>query len=199
MELHDVLAERRMTRAFRPDPVDPSLLNRVLDDSLRSPTAGNTAGVSWLVLEGAATATYWEHATTADWRAVSRRWPGLQPAPVVALALFSPGEYQQRYLETDKQRAGTASWPIPYWVGDAAFAVLALLLGATDAGLGACFLGNFRGEAALLGALGVPDDRRLFGAVVVGHPAADDPRSPSLDRPVPSRGDRVHRGRWGNH
>ena len=157
--------------------------------------------MTFVVLEGEGTGTYWEHTTTPQWRAGSRRWAGLEPAPVVALPLFSAAAYELRYDEADKRRwgTGTGDWPVPYWVGDAAFAVLALLLGATDAGLGACFLGNFRGEAPLLAALGVPDDWRLFGTVVLGHPAGDDPRSPSLDRPVPPRADRVHRGRWGSH
>ena len=85
---------------------------------------------------------------------------------------------------------------VPYWFGDAAFSTMTLLLGATDAGLGRCFLGNFRGEVALLGALGVPAGWRLFGAVLVGHPDGQDHRSPSLDRPGPSAADRLHRGRW---
>jgi nitroreductase len=201
MELRDALATRHMVRCFLPDPLEPGLVDRLLDDALRAPTAGNTAGVSWLALEGDATATYWEHTTTADWRGSSRRWPGLRPAPAVAVSLFSPAEYERRYREPDKQRwgAGTSGWPVPYWVGDAAFTVLALLLGATDAGLGACFLGNFRGEEPLLAALGVPSDQQLFGAVVLGHPAPEDPPSASLGRAVPSRRDRVHRGRWGSH
>jgi nitroreductase len=201
VELHDALAGRRMVRAFRPDPVEESLVERLLDDSLRAPTAGNTGGVAWLVLEGADTATYWSHTTTEEWRQTARRWPGFEAAPVVALALFSRAAYERRYSERDKQRYATAvgDWPVPYWVGDAAFTVLALLLGATDAGLGACFLGNFRGEASLLAALGVPDEWRLFGAVAMGLAAADDPRSASLDRPVAPRAERVHRGTWGRH
>jgi nitroreductase len=157
--------------------------------------------VAWLVLEGPDTAAYWAHTTTDEWRRSARRWPGFEAAPVVALALFSEAAYERRYGEADKRRFATAvaDWPVPYWVGDAAFAVLALLLGATDAGLGACFLGNFRGEPALLAGLEVPDDWRLFGAVAMGHPAAADPRSASLDRPVVRRAGRVHRGAWGQH
>jgi nitroreductase len=73
---------------------------------------------------------------------------------------------------------------------------MAVLLCAVDAGLGACVLGNFRGEAALASSLGVPDAWRLFGAVALGTPAGDTHRSRSLDRHVPSAGDRIHRGHW---
>jgi nitroreductase len=105
-----------------------------------------------------------------------------------------------RYAESDKADpslgTGVEGWPVPYWFGDAAFGVMAVLLGAVDAGLGACVLGAFRGEEALTDALGVPEGWRLFGAVVLGHPDPDGHRSGSLDRrPVPTR-DRIHRGRW---
>ena len=59
---------------------------------------------------------------------------------------------------------------MPYWFGDAAFGVMSVLLGAVDAGLGACILGAFRGEAVLGRMLGVPDEWRLFCGVVLGPP-----------------------------
>ena len=155
-----------------------------------------------MVLDGPAeTAAYWAHTTTAEWRGRSARWPGLSRAPVVALALASPSAYLARYAESDKAASGLGAdegaWPVPYWFGDAAFAVMALLLGCTDASLGACFLGNFRGEAALLADLGVPAEWRLFGSVLLGHPDGADHRSASLSRPRPANDERVQRGQWG--
>ena len=85
---------------------------------------------------------------------------------------------------------------MPYWFGDAAFGVMAVLLGAVDAGLGACVLGNFRGETALAQALGVPGPWRLFCAVALGQPDGAGHRSPSLARSGPEPGTRVHRGTW---
>ena len=175
-------------------------------DALRGPSAGNTRGVAWVVLQGEETANYWEHATTPDWRAKEPRYPGLSRAPVVALSLCSPATYVERYSETDKDGSGLGSaaaggggesaWTIPYWFGDAAFSAMLLLLGATAAGLGAAFLGNFRGEESLLGALEVPSQWRLFGAVVIGHPDAQDHPSSSLRRrPAPGAG-AIHRSRW---
>jgi len=74
--------------------------------------------------------------------------------------------------------------------------VMIVLLAAADAGLGACFLGNFRGETALRRALGVPGDRRYVGAVLMGEPGGTDPPSPSLARGRRRRSEVVHRGRW---
>jgi hypothetical protein len=162
--------------------------------------------VAWVVLEDSETAGYWEHATTADWRASSGRFPGLSRAPVVALCLCSPDAYLERYGEPDKQGSGLgpigtdgggeAAWPVPYWFGDAAFSTMLVLLGATSAGLGAAFLGNFRGEAALLGAMGVPEGWRLFGTVVIGTPDGRDTPSRSLGRPAAMGAGQIHRSRW---
>jgi nitroreductase len=204
MELTEAVRRRRMVRGFAATLLDPAVVEGLLADALRAPTAGHTGGTSWLALEGAEqTGAYWEHATTAQWRASSGRWPGLSRAPVVALSLTSPRAYVERYGEGDKSSSGLgppatggggeSAWPVPYWFGDAAFATMTLLLGAVDRGLGACFLGCFRGEAALLGALGVPEDWRLFGAVLLGHPDGSDHPSASLDR---VHAPRVHRGRW---
>jgi nitroreductase len=209
MDVTEAIRGRRMVRSFRPDPVPPAVVDRLLDGALRAPTAGNSRGVAWIVLEGPEqTSPYWDATTTAPWRASSRRWPGLSRAPVVALALASPHRYVERYGSDDKRRSGlgppvaggggAAAWPVPYWFGDAAFSAMSLLLGAVDEGLGACFLGNFRGETALLELLGVPTGWRLFGSVLIGHPAEDDHRSASLDRPNPTRANGIHRGRWGD-
>jgi nitroreductase len=205
-----------MVRSFSDRPLDAGLVDAMLEDALRSPSAGNARGTAWLVLQGPEqTATYWSHTTTEEWRRRSRRWPGLSNAPVVALSLASPATYVLRYGETDKASSGLgpapdgsavggepggpggeSAWPVPYWFGDAAFATMALLLRATAETLGACFLGNFRGEDRLLPVLGVPSDWRLFGAVLLGRPAGADPPSSSLNRPAPSPASRIHRGSW---
>jgi nitroreductase len=203
MDVSKALRTRRMTRSFAPTALPPGLVDRLLDDALRAPTAGHTRGTAWLVLTGPGqTDRYWTQATTADWRARSARYRGLARAPVVALSLSSPDAYVARYGEADKAASGLGpeggaeAWPVPYWHTDAAFSTMALLLGSAAAGLGAAFLGNFRQEAALLGSLGVPEDWRLFGAVVLGHPDGADHRSPSLARPGPDRTRRIHHGRW---
>jgi len=177
MELTEAIRSRRMVRSFAADPIDSEAVDGILQAALRAPSAGNTRGVAWLILEGPETASYWEHATDDAWRAAYERYPGMSRAPVIALSLCSPTAYVERYGEPDKvtsglgpDRGGEAAWPVPYWWGDAAFSTMLVLLGATAAGLGAAFLGVFRGEAALLEALGVPGGWRLFGAVLLGRP-----------------------------
>ena len=215
-----------MVRSFSDRPVAAVVVDSLVRAALQAPSAGYTRGTQWVVLSGPAeTAQYWEATTDAAWRASSPRAEGLRRAPVILLAYASAEAYVARYAEADKAGGGPGGgngpaagtgpaaglgpvhgpylgadadeWPVPYWTGDAAFGVMTVLLAAVDAGLGACILGNFRGEAALAHALGVPASWRLFCAVTVGYPDGNDHRSPSLDRPRPDADARIHRGSWG--
>jgi nitroreductase len=202
VELHEAIRRRAMVRSFSTEPVDEAVVDGLLRDALRSPTAGNTRATAWVVLRGPEqTSTYFDAATDAGWRARYPDWAdGLRRAPVVLLAYTSPEAYVSRYAEADKSGSDlgldTAAWPVPYWFGDAAFGVMTVLLGAVDAGLGACILGSFRGETRLAERLQVPEGWRLFCALVLGRPDGRDHRSASLSRAVPTPDQRIHRGRW---
>ncbi len=200
MELTEVLAQRKMTRNFTGRPVDPGMLDRLLAQALTAPSAGNTQGRELVVLEGPEqTSLFWDATTDPEWRARSRRADGLARAPVVVLPFADPEAYAARYREPDKRpHAGEpeVEWVVPYWLVDTAYSVMLLLLGAVDAGLGAAFLGNFRGEANLHDSLGVPDRLEWFGAVLLGEADEPDPPSSSVARPRRGVDESVHRGRW---
>jgi nitroreductase len=207
VEFSEVVRRRAMVRSFDSAPLPVGVVDQIVAAALRAPSAGNTGGTAWVVLSGPAeTALYWDSATDEAWRSGtgSSRFPGLRRAPVVLLAYSSASAYVARYAEPDKSPSSAQlglgdsaeSWPVPYWTGDAAFGVMSALLAAVDAGVGACVLGNFRGELALASSLGVPDEWRLFCAVLLGRSDGADHASPSLSRPGPALSDRVHRGRW---
>jgi nitroreductase len=198
VELSEAIRRRRMVRAFADRPVDPALVDRLVDQARRAPSAGNTQPCAFVVLEGAATARLWDVTLPADRRA-GFRWPGLLEAPVVVVPLVEPAAYPRRYGEDDKAATGLGTgvdaWPVPYWWVDGGMVVHALLLGATDAGLGALFFALFGHEEAALAALGVPEGWRALGAVALGWPAPDEPGR-SAARPRPPLADVVHRGGW---
>jgi nitroreductase len=201
VELHEVIRRRAMVRSFATDPVDRTVLDTILEAAVRAPTAGNTGGTALVALcSPDETATYWDATTDEAWRESSSRYAGLRRAPVILLAYASAEAYVARYGEPDKAdpRLGSdpEQWPVPYWTGDAAFAVMSVLLATVDAGLGACVLGNFRGEPELGAALNVPAQWRLFCAVALGRPDGQDQPSRSLDRAPPARDQRIHWGRW---
>jgi nitroreductase len=201
MELTEAARRRRMVRSFSDEAVPDDVLRGVLALACAAPSAGNTDGWDAVVLVGRdETAAFWDATTDDDWRRRSRRWPGLSRAGAVVAFFVHPDAYRARYRQPDKHGdalgAEDAEWPVPYWFVDGGFAALLVLLGAVDAGLGACFLGNFRGEEALRAALGVPDDRRYLGAVVLGVPGGADPPSSSGGRGRRQPSEALHRGRW---
>jgi nitroreductase len=200
MELTAAVARRRMTRNFTGRPPEPGIIDGLVAQALRAPSAGFTQGVDLVVLEGPEeTARYWEATTDEAWRQRSSRYPGLVRAPVVVLPFCDPAAYAARYAEPDKAPArgeAPVEWVVPFWFVDAAFCTMSLLLLAADAGLGAAFLGNFRGEGALRTALGVPEGQRWLGAVLLGEATTPDPPSSSLRRGRRPVDEAVHRGGW---
>ena len=56
LDVAQAVRRRRMVRAFTADPVDPSVVDDLVDLARRAPSAGNSQGMAYLVLEGADTA-----------------------------------------------------------------------------------------------------------------------------------------------
>jgi nitroreductase len=198
MEFQEVIRRRHMIRKFDAQPVSRALIEGIVGAGVRSPTAGFSQGCSFLILDDpGAVATFWSfvHPQPAP---AGGRWDGLRRAPVIVLPLADKQAYLDRYAEPDKAGLGMAEesgWPAPYWEIDAAFATMAILLAATNAGLGAAFFAIARGEAELLAALAVPPGRQTIGAIALGWPAPEQPASPSTARP---RRDLIHWGQWGD-
>jgi nitroreductase len=202
MELEAALRSRRMTRRFRDHPVPPDVLERLLRLSVQVPSAGFSQGVDLLVATSAAArARFWAAVSDEHWRADPGA-SGLLAAPVVVLPVADPSAYLQRYSEVDKAASGLAgqsedAWPAPYWIVDAAFCALALLLGAHDAGLGALFFRLHRPDEEVLAALEIPAGRRLIGAIALGERAADESASGSpLRRERRPLAEVVHHDHW---
>ena len=204
-QLADVVRGRRMTRAFRPDPLPGGLLEHLVDLASRAPSAGKTQGWHLVVLAESETERFWDRTLPSDRRAAFG-WPRLLDAPVVGVVFADPQAYVARYREPDKARSrsdvaalgeSTDAWPAPYWTIDAAMATMTLLLAAEDCGLGALFFGVFHGEDALRHELGVPEHVELLGALALGWPLDDDRRrgrSAARARRAPA--EIIHRGGW---
>jgi nitroreductase len=183
MDFAEVVRRRRMVRAYSPEPVDPAVVRRLLDLARRAPSAGNTQGWRFLVLDTAADRDRFWSATAGDGPPDS--WlRGLASAPVLVVCFAVKDDYLDRYAEPDKgwTDRDETRWPVPYWHVDTGMAALLLLLGAVDDGLAGCFFG-VPGERlpALRAAFSVPDGFDPVGVVSLGRPAPDR-RSPSLAR-----------------
>ena len=197
MDFEQAVRRRRMVRSFTGERLDPAVVDEICDLARRAPTAGNVAGVEFLVLEGDDTGAYWD-VTLPSERRDGFAWPGLLNAPALVVVWSHLGGYLSRYREPDKTRTGlgAGAWPVPYWFVDGGAAVMTMLLAAQDRGLGAAFFGMFDHEESVRRHFGVPSDRRGVGTVALGHPAADDRPSRSARRGRPALDEILHRSHW---
>ena len=61
VSFRDLVVRRRMVRAFTDEPVDPGLIDELLDLARRAPSAGNSQGTAFVVLDTPeAVAGYWD-------------------------------------------------------------------------------------------------------------------------------------------
>jgi len=198
MEFSEVVARRRMVRAYDPArPVPPEVRDRLLDNALHAPSAGFSQGWGFLVLETETDRGLFWSVTTEPGEADS--WlTGMTAAPLLIVCFSHKDAYLDRYAEADKGWADRdeSRWPVPYWDIDTGMAALLILQTAVDEGLGACFFGvapEF--IAALRAAFGVPDAFTPIGVVSVGY-RRPDAASPSLRRGRRGPDEVVHHGRW---
>jgi nitroreductase len=199
MEYDAVVRRRRMVRNYDPDrPVPPELVDRLLEYAIRAPSAGFSQGWAFLVLSGAEDRDRFWAATVPAGGPPDNWLTGMRRAPLIVVPHSNREVYLDRYAAPDKgwTDRDESRWPVPYWHIDAGFASLLMLLGAVDAGLGACFFGIPPAALATYrGAFGVPEEYVPIGAITVGYPAPDR-RSPSLRRGRRGVDEVVHRGRW---
>lgn len=199
MGFQDVVRRRKMVRSFEDRPLPREMVERLLDNGRRAPSAGHSQGWSFLVFDGRdECARFWSVADPEQ-RGWKGGWPDLYNAPLIIVPCSEKDVYIDRYARPDKgwTDRSESHWPVPYWDIDTSMAAMVILLTAVDLGLGALFFGIFRMKE-LKDAFGVPENVTPIGAIAIGYPKAADRPSPSLKivgrRPV---GKRVHFGRWG--
>jgi nitroreductase len=182
MEFREVLERRRMVRNYMGDPIDGEVLSRVAAAALRAPSAGNSQGVSVVVVtDEQRRQAIADLAGEAAYVAAGFD-PWISRAPAHIVLSVSESIYHERYREPDKvdDRGEEISWPVPYWWVDAGAAMMAVLLAAVDEGLAAGLLGvHSIPDLKIL--LEIPEEYSPLGVITVGHPAPDR-RSKSLDR-----------------
>ncbi len=198
MEFQQVVERRRMVRNYTDEPVEPAVVERILQNALHAPSAGFSQGWAFLLLDTAADIERFWVAATPDEAGLDSWLAGMRNAPVIVVPMSCKRAYLERYAQPDKgwTDLDESRWPVPYWDVDTGMAALLMLQTVVDEGLGACFFGIAPAQVpGFRGAFGVPDDYLPIGAVSVGH-RAPDRRSPSLRRGRRPVDEVVHRGRW---
>ena len=138
---------------------------------------------------------------TRSWRERHESAAGLVAAPGDRGSCRGLRAYADRYRDSDKATSllfsrDVAAWPVPYWLVDAAYASMLILLAATAKGLGALFFQLHAAESTVCNALGIPGERRLIGAIALGYPIGDEPPGSPSRRARRPFADVVHREGW---
>jgi nitroreductase len=196
MEFQDVVKRRRMVRKYDPErPVPEEIVERILTNAVRAPSAGFSQGWGFLVLDNQDDIARFRDAARPEeepenWFAANVE------APLLIVTHSNKDAYLDRYARPDKGWSDRSEerWPAPYWDIDTGMAALLILQTAVDAGLGACFFG-LPGDRipAYRKAFGVPDEFHPIGAVSIGYPA-EPPRDLSSRRKPAD--EVIHRNRW---
>ncbi len=198
VEFQDVVRKRRMVRSFEPRALPREVVDRLMANAQRAPSAGFSQGWAFLALEGPEqTRLYWD--AVGPKQADNFKWQDLFNAPLLVVCLSNKAAYLDRYAEPDKgwTDRSESHWPAPYWDIDTGMAAMLILLTAVDAGLGALFFGVPPEKiAALRQCFGIPDDLSPIGTIAVGYPRPYDPPSPSLKRGHRPTDEIVRRGHW---
>jgi nitroreductase len=192
-----VVKRRRMVRSYLPGrPVSPDIVEAIMANALRGPSAGFSQGFGFLVLDRPADIDRFRAAATPVDEDNEGWYAATFEAPLVVVPCSNKDAYLDRYAQPDKgfTDRSDAWWPSPYWDIDTGFAALLMLLTAVDHGLGACFFGiPIQRLGAVQEAFGIPAQYRPIGALTIGY--GDDAPGQSSRRRVPAE-QMVHRGRW---
>jgi nitroreductase len=196
MKFQDVVRKRRMVRHFKPNPIDPEALERILELSRRAPSAGYTQGQTLIVVtDPEKRKEIGEICGEREYESrFSHNW--ISEAPVQIIACTSEKAYRDRYAEPDKvlPDGSVIEWPVPYWYLDIGCTVMILLLAVVNEGLAAGYTGTHRIDD-LRNALGIPDHVMPVGVIPIGYPDRDVP-SPSLKRGRKPVDEFVRREKW---
>ena len=196
MEFRDVVLKRRMVRNFADRPVDPGLMDRILDLTRHAPSAGFTQGQSFIIVTDPEKRKAIAR-TCEEEEYVKRGFaPFISGAPVLLIPCTSETAYHRRYQEADKvnEDGSEIVWPVPYWFMDVGCAVMIALLAAIDEGLVSAFASS-KDLDALRALLDIPARVTPVGVIALGYRAADIP-SPSLKRGRKADTEYIHRERW---
>jgi nitroreductase len=148
LSFSDLIQKRYSVRGYKPDPVEESKLQQVLEAARTAPTASNAQRFQLIVVHTKGREEELRRIYDRDW---------FVQAPLVILACRYPwGPERERKDYTDV---------------DMGIVVDHLILAATELGLGTCWIGAFD-PAATREILGLPDEVEPVVFTPLGYPDA---------------------------
>ena len=193
-----LLRKRRQVYGFKSERIPEKLLMTILEDAIHVPSAGFTQDFELVVVKNASTRrALAEAAHESEYVRLGSSKPDfISTVPVIVIPCANRKRYEDKY--------GTAedSGRLPWWLIDAGFASLALILSAFEHGLAASFLGALD-DHKVAGILNLPRDHSVIplALVPVGYKSLEDKalweeRSKKVSRSRRRVDDIVHWDKW---
>jgi nitroreductase len=157
MEFKDIIQKRRSIRVFLNRPIDPPIIEEILQIVNNAPSAGNLQAYEIFRIE--------EADQRADLARAAKGQDFINQAPVALVFCAHPARSEWRY------HARGANL---YSVQDATIACTYAMLAAVEFGLGSVWVGAFHDEA-VKAVLGNPEGLTPVAILPLGYPAEEPP------------------------
>ena len=169
-----VVKRRRMIRKYEDRPVPEEEIRALLRYAVRAPSAGNLQPWEFILVR--------DPEVRAQLAKAAMNQNSVATAPIIIATCADIQRMGEKY--------GTRG--AFYSLVDTAFASLLILLGATERGLGACFVGAYNPEEVAK-ILQLPTHVRPVGLITLGYPA-ERPRKPT-NKKIPLE-NLIHENTW---
>lgn len=142
MNVEEAIRIRRSVRSFRPDPIPPQIVRKILEAGRLAPSAANRMPWKFVVVTNPQT-----RATIASSCSYGRF---LSVSPVIIVGCGD--------------REGSPKW----FLVDTAIALQNMVLAATGEGVGSCWIGSFHQET-IRDLLKIPDQFQVVALLALGY------------------------------
>ena len=153
MDFVDVVTSRKSVRDYQDKAVEEEKLEKILQAARLVPSWANKQCTRYIVIK--------EKKTIEELASTFIGW--IKQAPIVIAACANPKD------------SGTHN-NMDYYLVDVGISMEHLVLGATDQGLGTCWIGGFD-EAKVKKTLQIPENIKVVALTPLGYPAALSRRS----------------------
>ena len=175
MEAMEAILTRRSTRNYKPEPVEKEKLEQILDAARQAPSGGNNQTNHFLVIQN---------------RDVLQKLIGMVEAAFSRMDADENTYPSLRHaIEASKKGGYVFCYNAPVLIAvanrrdygnnmaDCACAIENMMVAANALDLGSCWINQLRwlneepGLVEYLRSLGMKENERIYGAVIVGYPA----------------------------
>lgn len=169
MDFLDVIKSRKSVRSYEAQPIDPDILNEILECGRLAPTGGNLQPWEFIVVTGEATRRKMVDTTyRANSFDLSKHQDWLMGAPVLIAVAAHRVRAVARYGNVN---AGALVYQ------DCAACIENMLLAAVNYGLGACYIYGFM-EPLLANVLNLSPEYEALAFISLGYPKGEPVAKP---------------------